>query len=105
MKFNKWTVGLAAVGLVSLTSAARADEKPSAVQTALANTTISGDVSASANIGLTQNYASSPAAGINFQNGKLNGFSLDVVKLSIAKPEDESPWASGYQVDLLFGMP
>jgi hypothetical protein len=25
------------------------------------------------------------------------------VKLSIAKPEDESPWASGYQVDLLFG--
>jgi len=103
MKFNKWTVGLAAVGLVSLTSAARADEKPSAVQTALSNTTISGDVSASANVGLTQNYANSPAAGINFQNSKVNGFSLDVVKLSIAKPEDESPWASGYQVDLLFG--
>jgi len=103
MKFNKWTVGLAAVGLVSLTSAARADEKPSAVQTALSNTTISGDVSASANVGLTQNYANSPAAGIDFQKGKLNGFNLDVVKLSIAKPEDESPWASGYQVDLLFG--
>jgi len=103
MKFNKWTVGLAAVGLVSLTSAARADEKPSAVQTALSNTTISGDVSASANVGLTQNYANSPASGIDFQKGKLNGFNLDVVKLSIAKPEDESPWASGYQVDLLFG--
>ena len=57
MKFNKWTVGLAAVGLVSLTSAARADEKPSAVQTALSNTTISGDVSASANVGLTNNYS------------------------------------------------
>ena len=26
MKFNKWTVGLAAVGVVSLASAARADE-------------------------------------------------------------------------------
>ena len=26
-----------------------------------------------------------------------------MVKLSIAKPQDESPWASGYQVDLLFG--
>jgi len=103
MKFNKWTVGLAAVGLVSLTSAARADEKPSAVQTALSNTTISGDVSASANVGLTQKYSSSPAAGIPFQAGKANGFNLDVVKLSIAKPEDESPWASGYQVDLLFG--
>ena len=28
---------------------------------------------------------------------------LDVVKISIAKPQDDSPWASGYQVDLLFG--
>jgi len=103
MKFNKWTLGLAAVGLVSLTSVARADEKPSAVQTALSNTTISGYVSASANVGLTDNYYSSPAAAIPFQTGKLNGFNLDVVKLSIAKPEDEGPWASGYQVDLLFG--
>jgi hypothetical protein len=103
MKFNKWTLGLAAVGVVSLTLAARADEKPSAVQTALSNTTISGYVSASANVGLTDNYNQSPAAGIPFQSGKANGFNLDVVKLSIAKPEDESPWASGYQVDLLFG--
>jgi len=103
MKFNKWTLGLAAVGLVSLTSVARADEKPSAVQTALSNTTITGYVSASANVGLTDNYYSSPAAAIPFQSGKENGFNLDVVKLSIAKPEDEGPWASGYQVDLLFG--
>jgi len=104
MKFNKWTLGLAAVGVVSLTSAARADEsKPSALQTALSNTTISGYVSASANVGLTQNYSSSPAASIPFQSGKENGFNLDVVKLSISKPEDATPWASGYQVDLLFG--
>jgi len=107
MKFNKWTLGLAAVGLVSLTSVARADEKPSAVQTALANTTISGYVSASANVGLTSDYASSPAVNIPFQGqpgtSKQNGFNLDVVKLSISKPEDEGPWASGYDVDLLFG--
>ena len=105
MKFNKWTLGLAAVGVVSLASAARADEsKPSAVQTALSNTTISGYVSASANVGLTDNYYTSPAAAIPFEgNNKLNGFNLDVVKLSIAKPEDATPWASGYQVDLLFG--
>ena len=50
MKFNKWTVGLAAIGVVSLASAARADEaKMSQVQTALSNTTISGYVSASFN--------------------------------------------------------
>jgi len=104
MKFNKWTLGLAAVGLVSLTSVARADEKPSAVQTALSNTTISGYVSASANVGLTGNYAASPAASIPFQPAsKQNGFNLDVVKLTIAKPEDATPWAAGYQVDLLFG--
>ena len=50
MKFNKWTLGLAAVGAVSMASAVRADEaKLSSVQTALSNTIISGYVSASAN--------------------------------------------------------
>jgi hypothetical protein len=43
MKFNKWTLGLAAVGAVSLASAVRADEaKIIPLQTTLANTTISG---------------------------------------------------------------
>jgi hypothetical protein len=108
MKFNKWTLGLAAIGVVSLASAARADEKMSPLQTALSNTTISGYVSASFNWAITpgaDGYRSSPAADIPYQSGwnKQDGFNLDVVKLSIAKPQDESPWASGYQVDLLFG--
>jgi hypothetical protein len=105
MKFNKWTLGLAAVGVISLASAARADEKMNALQTALSNTTISGYVSASFNWGIYPgDYQHSPAGGIPFQGiDKENGFNLDVVKLSIAKPQDESPWASGYQVDLLFG--
>jgi hypothetical protein len=113
MKFNKWTYGLAAVGAVSLASAARADEaKPSAVETALSNTTISGSVSFSAQVALDPNaaeYANSIAGGaggyqtIPFQRGKQDGFNLDVVRLTIAKPQDESPWASGYQVDLMFG--
>ena len=113
MKFNKWTVGLAAIGVVSLASAARADEQMSRVQTALSNTTISGYVSASFNWAMSpggNGYQNSPAAGIPYQgsyNGesttKQDGFNLDVVKLSISKPQDESPWAAGYQVDLLFG--
>jgi len=117
MKFNKWTLGLAAVGAVSLASAARADEtKMSAVQTALSNTTISGYVSSSANWqwspkstvaaspgGTYGGAGSSPANEIPLQSGKANGFNLDVVKVSIAKPQDDSEWASGYQVDLLFG--
>ena len=107
MKFNKWTLGLAAVGAVSMASAVRADEaKPSAINTALSNTTISGYVSTSMNWELNPGNSSvgnSPGGNIPLQTGKANGFSLDVVKLSISKAQDESPWASGYQVDLLFG--
>jgi hypothetical protein len=107
MKFNQWTLGLAAVGAVSMASVVRADEaKLSAVQTALSDTIISGYVSASANVALDPNgatYANSVASRIPMQAGKQDGFSLDVVKLSIAKAQDESPWAAGYQVDLLFG--
>jgi hypothetical protein len=105
MKFNKWTLGLAAVGVVSLASAARADEKMNSLQTALSDTTISGYVSASANWQVIPGGGlASPASLIPFQGvNKQDGFNLDVVKLSISKPQDESPWASGYQVDLLFG--
>src|SRR5690349_7492782 len=101
MKFNKWTLGLAAVGVVSLASAAKADEKLSAVQTALSSTTISGyvDTSAQWNFGTgtgTDNY--------KFDGrGKTDGFNLNVVQLTIAKPLDESEWASGYRADLWFG--
>jgi hypothetical protein len=107
MKFNKWTLSLAALGAVSFASAAHADEATmSAVQTALSNTTISGYVSASANWQLSPSDGSvpySPAGNIPFQGSKANGFNLDVVKLSISKPQDESEWASGYQVDLWMG--
>ena len=110
MKFNinKWTLGLAAVGAVSMASAVRADDAPklSPVETALSSTVISGYVSASANYQASPapaNVGSSIAGAIPLQGGKANGFNLDVVKLSIAKAQDESPWAAGYQVDLLFG--
>ena len=48
MKFNKWTLGLAAVGVVSLASAVKAEEKASSVMTALSSTTLSGYVDTSA---------------------------------------------------------
>jgi len=121
MKFNKWTLGLAAVGAVSLASAVRADDapKPSPLNTALSNTTISGYISTSANWQMTpgagtggnsyntsasqSGIANSPGGQIPLQGGKANGFNLDVLKLTIAKPEDATPWASGYEADLLFG--
>jgi len=100
MKFNKWTIGLAAVGVVSLASAAKADEKLTAVQTALSSTTISGyvDTAAHWNPG-----TGTGAAFYGYGAAKADGFNLNVVELSIGKPLDESEWASGYKVDLWFG--
>lgn len=102
MKYNKWTVALAALGVVSLASAAKADEGLSSVQTALASTTLSGyvDTSAQWNFG-TGNYNLPPYkfGGID----KADGFNLNVIQLRIEKPLDEQDWAAGYRADLWFG--
>jgi len=102
MKFNKWTVGLAAAGIVTLPSYIQAAPAPSMVQTMVENTTISGyvDVSAQWNLG-TGNENTPPY----FFGGpsKADGFNLNVVDLAIEKPLDETPWAAGYKVELWFG--
>ncbi len=116
MKFNKWTLGLAAVGVVSLTSAssARADEtKISQLNTALSNTTISGYVDVSAQFtpqsggvgsGTPGVPASNASTGPNYYyNNSANSINMNVVDIAIDHPEDESPWASGYHVELFFG--
>ena len=117
MKFNQWTLGLAAVGVVSLASAARADEtKMSQVQTALSNTTLSGYVDVSAQFnpgggGTTGDFfptaypaPQNTATGPNYNLGnKANQISLNVVDLALDKPLDESPWAAGYHVELWLG--
>jgi hypothetical protein len=107
MKFDKWTLGLAALGVVSLSSAARAEEKMTALQSALSATTISGyvDTSAQWNIG-KQASGGDPGYFPVYSFGgadKADGFNLNVVQLTIAKALDEAEWASGYRVDLWFG--
>ncbi len=105
MKFNKWTVGLAAIGVVSLASAARADEaKMSPVETALSNTTLSGyvDVAATWRPGTDQGAFGGPNLPASAFS-KNDGFSLNAVDLALDKPMDESPWAAGYHVELMFG--
>jgi hypothetical protein len=106
MKFNKWTLGLAAVGVVGLASAARADEaKMSMVQTALSSTTLSGYVDTAAiwrpgtDSGPLNTAGNIPA----YSFAKNDGFFLNAVDLVLDKPEDENPWASGYHVELMFG--
>lgn len=101
MNVSKWTVGLAAAGLVSLPAAARAEEKPSPLMTALASTTISGYVNTSAQWNPGTGNANAPAFAFN--RGKQDGFNLDVVRLAIEKPLDDAEWAAGYKADLIFG--
>lgn len=104
MKFNKWTLGLAAVGLVSWNSAAKAEDAASSstVLTALTSTTLSGYVDTSAQWNLGTGNANNPQYSFGGA-GKADGFNLNVVQLSLDKPLDESEWAAGYHVDLWLG--
>src|ERR1017187_5331442 len=103
MKMNTRTLGLAAVGLVSLTPGLRAaDTGPTPVPvTALPATTISGYVDTSAvwNPG-TGNANPAPFA---FNAGKQDGFNLDAVDIKIAHPQDETGWSAGYVAELSYG--
>jgi hypothetical protein len=108
MKFNKWTVGLAAVGVVSLASAARADEQTSMVNTALSQTTLSGyvDVAMQWNPGTDFRPYYYPDYSPNippYSFAKDDGFSLNAVDIALDKPEDSSAWAAGYHVELMYG--
>ena len=103
MKLNKWTVALAAAGLVSLGQNAQAEEAGNAVMTAMSKTTLSGFVDTS--LSISEKGANQALHGrVPYQSGeKMNGINLDVIQLSLASPLDESDWAAGYAVDLLFG--
>ena len=107
MKFNKWTLGLAAVGAVSMASAVRADEaKLVPLNTAVSSTVISGyvDVAAQYNPADPSGKNGFPAQNQGMLNpAKVDAFSLNAVVISLDKPLDESPWASGYHVDLNWG--
>ena len=101
MKVNQWTLGLAAIGLVTLPAALQAEEKLNPLLTAMTPTTLSGYVSTSMEwVPGRGNAIASPRL---YQAGKADGFNLDVVALSLAKPLDEGNWSAGYNVDLWFG--
>jgi hypothetical protein len=111
MRVNKWTVGLAAAGLVTLAPAvlAQTTNAPAAAPapvpipmlTALSATTISGYVDTSAvwNPG-TGNAHPAPFA---FNAGKQDGFNVDAVDVKIAHPQDETGWSAGYVAELSYG--
>jgi len=102
IRVNKWTLGLAAVGLVSLPAVVQAEEKPNQLLTALSSTTISGYVDTSAHWTLGTGNANPPAYAYNTP-AKQDGFNLNVVDITLEKPLDEGTWSAGYKVELWFG--
>ena len=101
MKFNKWTVALAATGVVSLASAVQADESHP-VNTALSSTTLSGYVDTSA----IWNFGSGHKVANRFANtgsDRQDGFNVNTIKLQLEKPIDEGTWSAGYKVETMFG--
>ena len=91
MKMNKWTVGLAAAGVVSLASAAQAEEN--SVLTALSSTVISGSVEAS--------YVGGFSTNNNMHND--GAFEANGASLEIGSPLGEGDYSASYNVGLLFG--
>src|SRR5437867_3918148 len=94
MKFNQWTLGLAAAGVVSLGAVAQAEEAKSSVQTALSHTVLSGYVNTAlhwnpGNVDSQAAYAFSKDA---FGGTKDDGFNLNVVDITLEKPLDEGQW-------------
>jgi len=102
MKCNQWTVGLAAVGLVSLASVARADTT-NMLMTAVSSTTLSGFVDTSAQWNLGTGNAHDPAQGFGGA-AKADGFNLNVVDLNLERdPDATDGWGSGYRAELWMG--
>jgi hypothetical protein len=103
MKLNQWTLGLAAAGVVSLGSVAYAEEKPmSQVLTAVSGTQIGGYIDTSINWKPGTGDLYLPGRAYD-GTGKLDGFNLNVVQLTVEKVPGQDNWAAGYRTDLLFG--
>ena len=100
MNVNKWTLGLVAVGAISLASTVSAEESATPLMTALSATTISGyvDVAAQWNPG-----TGTVAPGFAFAGGKRDGFNVNSVLLSLEKPLEEGEWSAGYRLDTMWG--
>ena len=105
MNVSKLTLGLAAIGVVSLASVAQAEEKLSSVMTAVSGTTIGGWVDTSLNWrpGTDRGPGSTAFRG-NDGVAAQDGFNLNVVGINLDKALDaDQQWSAGYHVQLAAG--
>jgi hypothetical protein len=97
MKMNKWTMGLAAAGIVSLSSVAQAQDAAAGAEALAASTTLSGYVSTG------YKYANSDSSGYFRAGDNRNSFSLDVVDLKLSSAQGDGAMDTGYTVELWMG--
>ena len=103
MKLATYTRTLMALGVISAGAVVNAEESAVPLLTGVASTTLSGYVDTSA-IWLPGPGGANNLPGRSFDGAdKQNGFNLNVVSLALEKPLDETDWAAGYRVQLLFG--
>jgi len=97
MKMNKWTMALAAAGVVSLSSVAQAQEAAAGADALAASTTLSGYVSTS--------YTLADGSGGNIAktNEDSDKFKLDTVSLTLASAQGAGEYATGYTVQFWAG--
>ena len=90
MKMNKWTMALAAAGVVSLSSVAQAQEAAAGADALAASTTLTGYVSTS----YTLDGVDAGTPGGYWRSGEDNNqFSLDVVSLTLASAQGAGEYA------------
>jgi hypothetical protein len=97
MKMNKWTMGLAAAGIVSLSSVAQAQDAAAGAEALAASTSLTGYVSTG------YKFNNGAANTGYFGAGGRNAFSMDVVDLKLSSAQGDGAQASGYTVELWFG--
>ena len=106
MKMNKWTMALAAAGVVSLSSVAQAQEAAAGADALAASTTLSGYVSTSYTFDAESSSGGTGGNGTDIMkanSGKDDGFALDVVSLTLASAQGAGEYATGYTVQLWAG--
>jgi hypothetical protein len=101
MKISKWTQVLLGAGLISVPALAQA-QATNAILTSLSATTLSGYVDTTATWTFGTGNANMPGRTYDGPDTQ-DGFSLNVVSITLDKPLDESDWAAGYHVQTLMG--
>ena len=97
IKTHKWTLALAAAGIVSLPSVANAQEAAAGADALAASTTLSGYVSTSYTL------SDSSGADIGKANENADQFKLDVVSLTLSSAQGAGEYATGYTVGMWIG--